>query len=812
MPLSNRLSGPRSPLRWLLPLAILLLSAWIASPTASAHALLVRSVPEANAELQTSPTVIEMWFSEALESSFSHARLLDAAGNEVAGVGPSAVHPEDPTHMTVPVPALEPGIYTVVWTTLSQVDGHEWIGSFPLTILNPDGSRPSGDAPLAVAGERGELPSPVEGAARWLSLLGGILLAGGLLFRTAVAGPVLSVGPPPGLDQSVRRAARPLALAGVGGILLGGWLQIGAQVVALGTPERMFDLLVNTRPGLLLLLRQLLLIPLVGLLVRPQTRPTPNTPPSGLDRLLLWLELPLSLGLLLTFSLSSHAAAVPGRGWAVIGDFIHLVAAALWMGGLLALALLFWQSRNAQGEVLEGIGRIVRRFSLLAAAAVFVLTVTGLFSSAVQLPSLAALWESTYGLLLLAKLGLVALALGVAFLNNRIVHRGDGNPAPARLMRQVWGEALVSLALLVVVALLVQTPPPPRPRPAVAPALPFVNIAQAGDLLIHLQISPNQPGNNRFWTHLYHPDGSEIGEVQLVRLFFAPERAELGQARTDLPTEGGDIYVDSGAWMGQSGKWDVTVYVRRRGMDDVTAAFAVTVPPPPGVAALGTPWQNPAAALSPRLLAGLLLLALGLVPLLWWRPLRRRRPVAAPAWAGAGLACLAFGLLWAVQGLSATGAAESADRAPAPAIANAQATPVIGQLSPMATVSLLPTVSPLGTPGAAALPDAAALPPSPTPTPTPDADFLAGAAIYETHCIACHGPHGMGDGPAATALPVQPAVLPFHVPLHPNEDVYVFVSQGFPNLGMPAFAEILSEEELLQVVRYLRVRFGGGTP
>lgn len=812
MPQRTRLSALLSPFRRLLTLAALLLLASAAPPTALAHALLVRSVPEANAELQTPPTAIEMWFSEALESSFSHARLLDAAGNEVTGVGPAAVHPEDPTHMTLPVAGLEPGIYTVVWTTLSQVDGHEWIGSFPLTILNPDGSRPSGEALAAVAGERGELPSPLEGAARWLSLLGGILLAGGLLFRAFVAGPVLAVGAPPGLDRLIRRAARPLALAGVGGILLGGWLQIGAQVAALGTPERVFDLLVNTRPGLLLLLRQLLLIPLVGLLARPQTHPGPTTPIGSLGHLLLWLETLLALALLLTFSLSSHAAAVPGRGWAVIGDFIHLVAAALWMGGLLALALLFWLARGRQGEVLDGLGRIVRRFSLLAAAAVFLLTVTGLFSSAVQLPSVAALWESTYGLLLLAKLGLVALALGVAFLNNRIVQRSGSAPAPARLMRQVWGEALVSLGLLAVVALLVQTPPPPRPRPAVAPALPFVNIAQAGDLLIHLQISPNQPGNNRFWTHLYHPDGSEIGEVQLVRLFFAPERAELGQARTDLPTEGNDIYVDSGAWMGQSGHWDVTVYVRRRGMDDVTAQFAVAVPPPPGVAALGTPWQNPAAALSPRLLGGLLLLALGLVPLLWWRPLRRRRPVAAPAWAGAGLACLAFGLLLAVQGLPATGAAQSADPAPSAAVANAQATPVVSQLSPVATVSLLPTVSPLGTPGAAAQPEATTPPPSPTPTPTPDADFLAGAAIYETHCIACHGPHGMGDGPAATALPVQPAVLPFHVPLHPNEDVYVFVSQGFPNLGMPAFGEILSEEELLQVVRYLRVRFGGGAP
>ncbi|MBI3958128.1 MAG: cytochrome c [Chloroflexi bacterium] len=101
---------------------------------------------------------------------------------------------------------------------------------------------------------------------------------------------------------------------------------------------------------------------------------------------------------------------------------------------------------------------------------------------------------------------------------------------------------------------------------------------------------------------------------------------------------------------------------------------------------------------------------------------------------------------------------------------------------------------------------------APTPTPTLDDVFLAGAEIFQTHCVQCHGPHGMGDGPAATTLPVQPAILPFHIPLHRDEDVYVFISEGFPNLGMPAFREILSQEEILQVLRYLRVRFGGVSP
>lgn len=810
--MSNRSFPFLSPirLRWFLLVAgSLLLLSGVTQRAALAHALLVRSEPAANAELTSSPPSVDIWFSEPLESGFSHIRLIDAGGEDVPGAGPSAVDASDPSHMSLPLPDLSPGIYTVIWTTLSSVDGHEWVGSFPITLLNPDGSRPAVGSAVAVAGETGEVPSPLKGAARWLSLLGAILLAGSLLFREVVARPVLVRQPAPLLAAHLARSWRLLGIVGIVGVLLGGWLQIGAQVAALGAAERIFDLLVSTQPGRLVLLRQLLLLPVVALLITGESplRLALRRSVAGWARVVA--EYAIGLVMLLTFSLASHAAAVPGRGWAVVGDFVHLLAAAVWMGGLINLALLFWLGRGAgkaRGkDEQNGLGQIVRGFSLLAAGAVFVLTVTGLFSSAVQLPALADLWTTTYGLLLLAKIGLVALALALAFFNNRAVHRDDASTSVGTT-RRVWSEALVSGVLLLVVALLVQTPPPPRPQPYVAPALPFIEIQQANDLLVHLQISPNQPGSNRFWTHLYHPDTSPIGEVQLVRLFFAPEKVELGQARTDLPTEGNDIYVDEGAWMSQPGAWDVTVYVRRRGMDDATAEFSVTVPPPPGSVSLGTPWQNPAAALSFPSLGGGLLLALGLIPFLWWRPLRRRNRDAAPLLGGLGLACAVIGLFLAVQGMAGSQEQAVADLSGNPFNGASAATPVVAVVSslPTPTISILPTPT-----GSQAVSGPTPTPGPPTPTPTPDAAFLAGAEIFQAQCVQCHGPHGMGDGPAATALPVQPAILPFHVPLHPDEDVYVFISEGFPNLGMPAFKEILSQDEILQVLRYIRVRFGG---
>ncbi len=137
--------------------------------TASAHALLIRSNPPANAQLAQSPTQIDLWFSESIEPHFSSVRLLDTKGATIP-IGTPILDPADHKHLTVPLDNLAPGIYTVAWQNLSQVDGHEWFGSFPITVLNADGSRPLG-SPLgsaAVTGSQGrnDLPTPAEAVAR----------------------------------------------------------------------------------------------------------------------------------------------------------------------------------------------------------------------------------------------------------------------------------------------------------------------------------------------------------------------------------------------------------------------------------------------------------------------------------------------------------------------------------------------------------------------------------------------------------------------------------------------------------------------
>lgn len=661
-------------------LALALFVVWAVQ--AGGHAILVRSIPEADAELPQPPPQIDMWFSEPLEAGFNQIRLLTSTGQE-APVGAINLDPADPTHLTVTPEPLEPGIYTVAWQNLSQTDGHEWTGSFPFTVLNPDGSRPTGSAMAANDTGRSDLPTPAETFTRWLALLGGILFFGGPLFQLLVAPKDQAENN--GLQARSRNLVLRAIWAAVLAVVLSSWLQIIIQAFRLGGMERLPGLLFETRTGVLVLARQALaltgLFVVLGLPQPPPLRgrewPTfiltataggviialllfvtipaeralvvTTVALAGLGMLLAtltsrqnasaaerrtWQGLLLVAGVLLfSFSIGSHAGAVLGSVWAVLGDFVHLLAAGAWVGGMVLLPLLGW--RVYRGDASADRAQwllLIRRFSFLAGLAVFGLVVTGLFSSLVQVPSLASLVETPYGRVLLVKLGLVGLTLLAAFSNNRLVHRRSEALQQAglrRFNRQVALEAIFSLGLMVSVAVLVQTTAPRSltlSETAFQPALPFNQALKVDDLNVHLQITPNQVGRNDFWVHLYHDDNSPIGDVQLVRLFFNYQDAPLGRASADLQTSNQNIFTAAGAYLNQSGAWDISVYVRRRGLDDILADFSLDVPALARAESGMDPWQNPIPAMPAGLVIAGGLVALGVVPLIWGRFLRQSQP------------------------------------------------------------------------------------------------------------------------------------------------------------------------------------------
>lgn len=80
-----------------------------------------------------------------------------------------------------------------------------------------------------------------------------------------------------------------------------------------------------------------------------------------------------------------------------------------------------------------------------------------------------------------------------------------------------------------------------------------------------------------------------------------------------------------------------------------------------------------------------------------------------------------------------------------------------------------------------------------------------GQRQFERLCTGCHGRGGQGDGPAASGLPKPPANLSEpHTALHTAGDMYWWLGHGIEPGGMPAFADVLNDQDRWDVINFLR--------
>ena len=113
--------------RFLLALAFV-----TAASSMEAHALLVRTSPPKRAVLRDPPRQVELWFNERLEPSFATLTVLDGTGTPVTS-GRATVGAEDRKRLTLELPILPPGTYTVRFRVLS-VDGHVAQDSYRFSV------------------------------------------------------------------------------------------------------------------------------------------------------------------------------------------------------------------------------------------------------------------------------------------------------------------------------------------------------------------------------------------------------------------------------------------------------------------------------------------------------------------------------------------------------------------------------------------------------------------------------------------------------------------------------------------------------
>jgi putative copper resistance protein D len=167
-------------------------------------------------------------------------------------------------------------------------------------------------------------------------------------------------------------------------------------------------------------------------------------------------------GALLVASLAGVGHGAMGLGfsaWAHLGNqAVHLLAASVWVGGLLSLFHTIRYVRNA-GHGVELLRRALGRFSLVGFVTVLLILASGLLNSWFLVGSFDALLHTTYGQVLMVKVAcflcMVALALlNRLFLMPRLAGAGDGEEPLRLLLHSVAAEQIFAILVVVSVSLL----------------------------------------------------------------------------------------------------------------------------------------------------------------------------------------------------------------------------------------------------------------------------------------------------------------------------------------------------------------------
>lgn len=603
-----------------LPLALLM--AFLLPLTASAHAILLRSDPAQDALLNVAPQQVRMWFSEDLNPTFSTAVVVNQNNRRVDKAN-AHVTSTDPREMDVSLsPNLPPAVYVVVWRTDSADDGHILRGSFLFTIKRADGSVPSLNG-SSIPGQNalgggnltglytGQLDPPTFFNFVMITLveLGAIFWVGAqfwLMFVLQLASK--GDAAQDAIHQQVqarfeRRWSLPILLALLianVGVLVGQALIVtGGQWLQAFSPQLLLSLVSSGRFGTYWTVREIVLVlaillALFMLLVKKR--------PSIINGVLPSANLLLGSMLCIAIAMSSHAAAVNANilAEAVLIDWFHLIAASLWVGGMLYIATIYLPilRKKPIAERVQSIITLLAHFSPLAITGVVLMAITGPFSATIHLNSWEQLISTAYGRALSVKIALVGVllitsAIHVLFLRPRLAkeykkyiyaHQGvtfnqaqqiklrEGRMTKRvnRLTNILRWEPLAGVAIVACVGLMnvfagTLTPiaAPQQQQPATNAASAYNTTVQTTDhaFTVKLNINPNRFGTNLFTvTVIDNSTGKPTTNVG-VSVYTQMLDMDMGTDNVNLLPDGKGHFSAPGD-LSMSGNWAIRVQIR----------------------------------------------------------------------------------------------------------------------------------------------------------------------------------------------------------------------------------------------------------
>ncbi|MBC6315028.1 copper resistance CopC/CopD family protein [Listeria grandensis] len=516
------------------------------SPTvANAHAYLQSSTPVDQSTLDQAPKKVVLTFTEMIQNEYPSIIIRDSKGNRVEK-GKAFINPENDHVVEVGVQdSLPADVYSAEWRVVSA-DGHPVSGVISFKVGKTDksfatGSEIGGNATSA-------WPSTIVKMVLYIgfSLIAGVLLFFLVLYRGMI-------------DKRLSKRAGRVLYVGAGLLTLGFLLFLPVQV-QIYTGGKVLDigamgqLIRHSGIGHLWLLQMVSFLLLIASFIVIFRK-------NWLGRTWLWL-VPLCLFAVILFAkaMQGHAAGSSDKSIAIPMDFLHLVSASAWVGGILVLFVLL-------RKMPEEAQLTWNRFSPWAASFVGLIIVSGLLMSVMNLGSMPKLFTTEYGKVILLKVALF-LVMGALGLVHYLYMRQTGKMMSAKTMVAEFG---IGFVILGVAAFLtnVQTPPP-------APPVAFSQEMATDSGFVSLKIAPAIVGDNTFLVVFTDRDGQVRTDFQKVTLTATPSGGKKPSEFEALQNAQKE-YVASGLYLNATGRWKIKIHALANDFSEVDKTFTIKI-------------------------------------------------------------------------------------------------------------------------------------------------------------------------------------------------------------------------------------------
>jgi copper transport protein len=593
---------------------------------AAAHAAVVSSSPVQGAHLAHVPHTVTVVFDQPVQPDAGGLIVLDSTGQQVQA---APTHPS-PTVLRATLPSSLPDGAYVANYTVTSVDGHVVSGA----VVFLAGKVAVGTI-ASLARPHTSWATRIDDSGQFLTYLG-VLVAAGLAFFAAF---VLGAGAPE--RARLRRWFSTAVLIGVAGMLV----TAGAQAALTGGGAGAIGHWGIDRQVLDGKLGEQFAVQLAGLVACIASFWL--TRRMSQQFAAFYGLLAASGG----FVLFGHAIVSQERWLSIPADIVHAVFAAMWAGGLVGLVIVlrhrFRLAKQAeagasalemsrvttasQGTLAAGaaasavstggvallerppedggllgshhIGddadanagparlsstiEVVRRFSTMAGLSFACILVAGFGLAVAEVGSLANLFGTGYGQLLLVKLAAVALLLFVAGYNKFLLlpwlfHTTATGTAEAvtrgwaRLRATVRWEAVGMVAVLGLTSILANGTP--SNGASLPPPVPFAQSQPFEGGTISLHISPNQALVNNWTVQFTGPSGLPADVAESVSLYLVEPQQNIGPIETDMHKSGvGRFVLVNSPNPPVVGHWQIVLQIQVSAFSQPEVSFSDTV-------------------------------------------------------------------------------------------------------------------------------------------------------------------------------------------------------------------------------------------